>query len=96
MMVVVSLLAAGSLPNSLWSLRFVGGPMLRETWVTLDDVASQLGVAMDSVYRWLEQKRLPAHRVGRLWKFKLSEIDEWVHAGGAGDDTTAPGGKATR
>lgn len=28
-------------------------------------------------------RRLPAHRVGRLWKFKLSELDEWVRASGA-------------
>jgi len=51
-----------------------------------DGVASHLGVAKDSVYRWIEAKGLPAHRVGRLWKFRLSEIDEWVHAGGAGQD----------
>ena len=43
-------------------------------------------MAKDSVYRWIESKGLPAHRVGRLWKFKLSEIDEWVQAGGAGQD----------
>mgnify|MGYP000853774047 FL=1 len=55
-----------------------------EPWVSVDEVASHLGVAKDSVYRWIETKGLPAHRVGRLWKFKLSEIDEWVHAGGAG------------
>lgn len=55
-----------------------------EPWVSVDDVASHLGVAKDSVYRWIETKGLPAHRVGRLWKFKLSEIDAWVHAGGAG------------
>ena len=53
-----------------------------EPWVSVDEVANHLGVAKDSVYRWIEQKGLPAHRVGRLWKFKLSEIDEWVHAGG--------------
>lgn len=57
-----------------------------EPWVSVDEVASHLGVAKDSVYRWIETKGLPAHRVGRLWKFKLSEIDEWVHAGGAGAD----------
>ena len=57
-----------------------------EPWVSVDEVASHLGVAKDSVYRWIEAKSLPAHRVGRLWKFKLSEIDEWVHAGGAGQD----------
>ena len=26
---------------------------------------------------------LPAHKVGRLWKFKLSEVDEWVRSGSA-------------
>ena len=51
-----------------------------------DGVASHLGVAKDSVYRWIEAKGLPAHRVGRLWKFRLSELDEWVHAGGACQD----------
>jgi len=60
--------------------------MMPEPWVSVDKVASHLGVAKDSVYRWIEAKGLPAHRVGRLWKFKLSEIDEWVHAGGAGQD----------
>jgi excisionase family DNA binding protein len=57
-----------------------------EPWVSVDEVASHLGVAKDSVYRWIEAKGLPAHRVGRLWKFRLSEIDEWVQAGGANDD----------
>lgn len=60
--------------------------MTTEPWASVEDVAKHLGVAKDSVYRWIEQKGLPAHRVGRLWKFKLSEIDHWVHAGGAGDD----------
>ncbi len=49
-----------------------------ERWVGVDDVAAHLGVAKDSVYRWINERRLPAHRVGRLFRFKLSEIDEWV------------------
>jgi len=57
-----------------------------EPWVSVDEVAIHLGVARDSVYRWIETKGLPAHRVGRLWKFKLSKIDDWVHAGRAGQD----------
>ena len=59
---------------------------MAEPWVSVDEVSSHLGVAKDSVYRWIEQKALPAHRVGRLWKFKLSEIDEWVRVGGAGQE----------
>ena len=57
--------------------------MADERWVTVDDVAAHLGITRDSVYRWLESKNLPAHKVGRVWRFKLSEIDDWVR-GGAG------------
>ena len=57
--------------------------MSTEAWVSVDAAAKHLSVAKDSIYRWIEQKRLPARRVGRLWKFKLSQIDEWVLAGGA-------------
>lgn len=59
---------------------------MTEPWASVDDVAKHLGVAKDSIYRWIEKKALPAHKIGRLWKFKLSEVDEWVRAGGAGQD----------
>ncbi|WP_410007565.1 helix-turn-helix domain-containing protein [Pandoraea sp. NE5] len=35
-----------------------------------------MGVAEDTIYRWRERKGLPAHEIGRLWKFQLSEVDE--------------------
>lgn len=57
-----------------------------DPWVSVDDVARHLGVAKDTVYRWIERKSLPAHKVGRLWKFKLKEVDDWVRAGGAAAD----------
>jgi len=60
--------------------------MKTEPWVTAIDVARHLGVVKDTVYRWRERKDLPAHKIGRLWKFQLSEVDEWVRAGGADDD----------
>ena len=64
-----------------------------EPWVSVEQVASHLGVAKDSVYRWIEGKALPAHRVGRLWKFKLSEVDGWVQAGESGQGNTNPAGE---
>jgi excisionase family DNA binding protein len=57
--------------------------MTIEPWVSVEQVAQHLGVVKDTVYRWREQRGLPAHRVGRLWKFKLSEVGHWVRAGGA-------------
>lgn len=57
--------------------------MTAEPWVSVEDVAKHLGVTKDSVYRWIEERGLPANRLGRLWKFKLSEVDAWVNSGGA-------------
>ena len=57
--------------------------MSTESWVSVEAAAEHLSVARDSIYRWIKHKRLPARRVGRLWKFKLSQIDEWVRSGGA-------------
>jgi excisionase family DNA binding protein len=54
-----------------------------ERWSSVDELAEHLGVAQDTIYRWIERRRLPAHRIGRLWKFKLDEVDDWVRAGSA-------------
>ncbi len=62
--------------------------MTSEPWVTASEVAKHLGIAKDTVYRWREHKGLPAHKIGRLWKFQLSEVDRWVRAGGADDDNS--------
>jgi excisionase family DNA binding protein len=59
---------------------------MREPWVSVEDVAKHLGVVKDSIYRWIEHRGLPAHKIGRLWKFKITEVDTWVRAGGAESD----------
>ncbi len=68
---------------------------MTEAWSSVDEVARHLGVVKDSIYRWIEHRGLPAHKVGRLWKFKLSEVDAWVRAGGADahDGPPPPGDK---
>lgn len=58
--------------------------------MSVDDVASHLGVAKESVYRWIESMRMPVHRIGKPRKFKLSEIDDWVRRGGAREQPKKP------
>jgi excisionase family DNA binding protein len=67
-----------------------------EAWVKVAEVSKHLGVAEDTIYRWIESKSLPAHRVGRLWKFKLSEVDKWVLAGRAAEDDGMAGNTRNR
>ena len=54
-----------------------------ERWLSVEEIGAHLGVSKETVYRWLEKKKIPAHRVGRLWKFQATEVDEWVRIGGA-------------
>jgi excisionase family DNA binding protein len=54
-----------------------------EPWLSADDIATHLGVTKDSVYAWIANKGMPAHKVGRLWRFQASEVDAWVRHGGA-------------
>ena len=58
---------------------------MEDRWLSVDDIATYLGIKRDTVYKWIGDKNMPAHRVGRLWKFRKEEIDEWVRSGGADD-----------
>ena len=49
-----------------------------ERWPSLEEVAEHLGVSKDTIYRWVAKKQLTASKIGHLWKFKISEIDEWL------------------
>ena len=70
--------------------------MSNEPWVSVDEVARHLGIAKDSVYRWIDGRGLPAHKIGRLWKFKLSEVDDWVRTHRIDDDANSGSEKGRR
>jgi excisionase family DNA binding protein len=60
---------------------------MEDRWLSVDEICDYLGVKRDTVYKWINEKSMPAHRVGRLWKFKKEQIDTWVEAGGAAEHT---------
>ena len=55
-----------------------------DRWLSVDEIAAHLGIKRETVYPWITQKNMPAHKVGRLWKFKKDEVDDWVRTGEAG------------
>jgi len=56
---------------------------INEKWLSTQDAADYLGVQSDTIYRWIRERGFPAHRIGKLWKMKATEIDTWVLAQGA-------------
>ena len=56
-----------------------------EQWVSVEQIAHHLNVKTFTIYKWLERKTMPAHKVGRLWRFKVSEVDQWVKSGDAAE-----------
>jgi excisionase family DNA binding protein len=60
-----------------------------EKWSTLKEVQEYLGVGRDTMLQWIAKRNMPAYKVGRLWKFKLSEVDKWIRSGGAADNSEA-------
>ncbi|MBY8951559.1 helix-turn-helix domain-containing protein [Pseudomonas carnis] len=60
---------------------------MTDRWYSVDEIAEHLGVSKDTVYAWIAKRSMPAHKVGRLWKFQKVEVDTWVKAGGASDES---------
>jgi len=60
--------------------------MMDDRWLSVDEIGAYLGVKRDTVYKWINEKQMPAHKVGRLWKFRKEEIDEWVRSGGSSNN----------
>lgn len=56
---------------------------MEDRWLSVDEIGVYLGVKRDTVYKWISTKAMPAHKVGRLWKFKKHDIDDWVQKDGA-------------
>ena len=69
--------------------------MKPEHWSTISEIAAHLQVAKDTVLRWIQRKAFPAHRAGRVWRFKISEVDEWLR-NGSGVLPSAPQGSSSK
>jgi excisionase family DNA binding protein len=66
---------------------------MEDRWLSITEICTYLGVSNDTVYKWIDKHGMPAHRLGRLWKFKKSQVDAWVESGGAAKPSNAKTGR---
>jgi len=64
---------------------------MEDRWLSITEICKHLGVSNDTVYKWIDRHEMPAHRLGRLWKFKKDEVDEWVRKGEASKTRSGQG-----
>jgi len=52
-----------------------------ERWYSLEEISIHLGVSKDTIRTWIKKGTIPHYKVGRLYKFKVSEVDNWIESG---------------
>lgn len=54
-----------------------------DNYISIDEAAEYLGIKTVTLRNWVKKtdSEIPAHKVGKLWKFKRSELDEWIASG---------------
>ena len=57
---------------------------ISDNYIGIDEAAEYLGVKTVTLRNWVKKDHeIPAHKIGKLWKFKRSELDAWVQSGRA-------------
>lgn len=55
---------------------------MEDKWISTDEAAEYLGVKATTIREWIKRNNgIPAHKIGRLWKFKKNELDKWIKSG---------------
>ncbi len=52
-----------------------------ERWMSLEEISTHLGVSKDTIRIWIKKDTIPFHKIGRQYKFRVSEVDAWVESG---------------
>lgn len=52
-----------------------------EHFCGVEDVASHIGCSKDTIRAWIKKGTIPYHKIGRYYKFRLSEVNAWIESG---------------
>lgn len=52
-----------------------------ERWLGLEEIAQHIGISKDTIRAWIKKNAIPHHKIGRQYKFRISEVDAWIESG---------------
>lgn len=51
--------------------------------LTVDETAEYLGLHPETVRKMCREQRIPRVKVGRVWRFRPADLDDWAARGGS-------------
>ena len=51
-----------------------------DRWYSINKTREYLVIKRNARLTWIEKRGKPLLKIGRTWKFKISEIDEWMRS----------------
>lgn len=55
--------------------------MNQDNYISIEEAAEYLGIKPVTLRNWIKKTDIPTRKIGKQWKFKRSELDEWVDSG---------------
>ena len=53
-----------------------------DNYISIDEAAEYLGIKTVTLRNWIKTNNtIPAKKIGKMWKFKRSELDAWINSG---------------
>jgi len=46
--------------------------------MTLREASQYLGISPDTLYKYLNEDKIPAFKLGNRWRFKKDLLDRWI------------------
>ena len=56
----------------------MNGP-IDQRYLDLQQAAVYLGLSPKTLYEWVAKGNMPAYKLGRVWRFDIDELDQFVH-----------------
>jgi len=47
-------------------------------WLNTEEAAKRLGITTRTLYRFMDQGRLPSYRFGRVFRLKMADIEKFI------------------
>lgn len=57
----------------------------RDPVLTIDELSDYLKISKSTLYKLVQEGKVPGQKVGRHWRFSRRAIDRWIEREGGGE-----------